>query len=249
MKQVIIGFCVLFIHLRSSLHPWLLPREAPARSHQAPVLCPPGVYLIESLDCQPLGPSAYLTRLAEFGLTFPLKPLAAQKRDPQLGYVPYQYAIMKEKSAKIYTSLEDAIAKSPPAAIIGQGELKYVSYLETVDSHGELFFHLRSGGWIAASDGIASRVSTPGSFPGALVFQATPPRSFGWILPLAAYVETKRTPGYTPEDYTGNQIPQYGLVQVYATKRVGEMDWYMIGPDEWIEQRMIGRVVSNPLTP
>jgi hypothetical protein len=187
--------------------------------------------------------------MAELGLTFPIKPLAASIRDPQLGWVPYQYAIMKENSASVYPTLDDAIGKSSAVGTIGHGELKYVSYIDTIDTHGELFFQLRSGGWIRASDGIASRVSVPTSFPNALEFKETPQRSFGWILPLAGEIETKRTPGYTPEDYTGHKIPQYGLVQIYATQRVGEMDWYMVGPDEWIEQRQVGRVLPNPTPP
>ncbi len=251
MKRFWIGWICLWLvsHSFTPAALVLAQEEAPARDRRPAVLCSPGIYLIDSAGCQPLGPSEYLTRMAESGVVFPLKPLAAQKRDPQLAYVPYQYAIMKEKSANVYATLDDAIARSSPVAVIGQGELKYVSYIETVDQKGELYFHLRSGGWIAASDGIASRVSVPTSFPGALVFQETPLHSFGWVLPLAGEIETKRTPGYTPEDYTGHKIPQYGLVQIYATRRVGEMDWYMVGPDEWVEQRLIGRVVPNPTPP
>jgi hypothetical protein len=38
-------------------------------------------------------------------------------------------------------------------------------------------------------------------------------------------------------------------VQVYATEEVDGTEWYMVGPDEWIEQRMIGRVLPNPKPP
>jgi hypothetical protein len=234
-----------------------LPAPIPASAQEAgpakpagpKALCPPGVYLVEAQDCLPLGPSAYLTRMARQGLTFPIKPFNATHRDPQLAWVPYQYAIMKEKSASVYATLDDAAAKSAPVGVIGAGELKYVSYIQTVERKGELYFQLRSGGWIAATDGISSRVSLPGSFQGALEFKETPQQTFGWVLPLTTFVETKRTPGYTPEDYTGHQLAQYELVQVYASEKVGDMEWYMVGPDEWVEGRMIARVIPNPTPP
>ncbi len=229
--------------------PAIAQDEEPKIPNQANALCPPGIYLTEAPDCLPLGPSAYLTRMARQGLVFPVKPFTATRRDAQLGIVPYLYAIMKEKAASVYATLDDAVAKASPVAVIGAGKLKYVSYTETVEKHGELYFHLRAGGWIAATDGISSRVSTPGSFQGALVFREMPTQTFGWILPLAPFVETKRTPGYTPDDYTGHQLAQYALVQVYDVKRVGEMDWYMVGPDEWVEQRTVGRVIPNATPP
>ncbi len=251
MKRVQAVF--LFLMVVSLSFPYPTPAiaqdEQPKIPNRATALCPPGVYINEPLDCLPLGPSEYLTRMARQGLVFPMKPFAATRRDPQLGTVPYLYAIMKEKSASVYATLEDAVAKASPVGVIGAGKLKYVSYIETVEKHGELYFHLRSGGWIIASDGISSRVSAPGSFQGALVFQETPSISFGWILPLAPSVETKRIPGYTPEDYTGHQIAQYALVRIYDVKRVGEMDWYMVGPDEWVEQRTVGRVIPNTTPP
>jgi hypothetical protein len=250
MKRILRVF--LFLIVLSMVFPYssqAFAQDEPEKENRAIALCPPGVYLGETTDCLPLGPSEYLTRMARQGLVFPLKPLAGEPRDPQLSLVPYRYAIMKTKAASVYATLDDAVAKSSPVAVIGAGDLKYVSYIETQESHGELYFHLRSGGWIAATDGISSRVSTPTSFPGALEFQETPTRTFGWILPLAPFVETKRTPGYTPQDFTGHQIAQYALVQIYDVKRVGDMDWYMVGPDEWVEQRTVGRVIPNPTPP
>ena len=45
------------------------------------VLCLPGVYLQSPGDCTPVGPSDYLTRLAEVGFNFPPSPLPATQPD------------------------------------------------------------------------------------------------------------------------------------------------------------------------
>lgn len=212
-------------------------------------LCTPGIYLAQAGNCLPLGPSAYLTRMAKLGIIFPLRPMRISRIDPQLSYIPYQYAEMQTGPARVYATIEDASAKSSPVNIIGSGNLKYISYISTTEYHGELYFELRSGGWMSASEGIAQRVSLPSGFPGGLVFSQTPERSFGWVIPIDTSVETKRTAGFENTDYTGHKIPQYQVVTVYAVKQIGEEDWDLIGPDEWVEGRRIGRVIPNPVPP
>jgi hypothetical protein len=249
MRKATISLLILIILALVTVQPARVSAQSTPALPKETALCPPGVYLSGQADCLPLGPSDYLTRMAQLGITFPLMPLAASKRDPQLGIVPYQYAIMKVQEAAVYPTLDDAANKSSAVRVIGAGKLKYVSYIETVEKNGELYFHLRDGGWIAANDGISSRVSVPASFSGALIFQTTPVRSFGWILPLAPSVETKRTPGFATKDPTGHQIAQYDLVQVYAVQKVGEEEWLMVGPDEWLEGRVVGRVIPNTTPP
>lgn len=212
-------------------------------------LCLPGVYLNQTTDCLPLGPSEYLTRMAKSGINFPLVPLAARSIDPKLGSVPYLYAEMKDGAASVYGTLEDAVAKKNSVNQIGPGKLKYVSYTNIETVGGQLYFQLRSGEWIAASDGISQRVSLPSSFRGGLEFTQTPLNSFGWIVPLEYEVESKRSPGVKVKDYTGHKYLQYQIVQVYATQKVGDADWYLIGPDEWMEGRRIGRVNPNTTPP
>lgn len=213
------------------------------------VLCLPGIYFSPQDGCTPSGPSSYLTEMARKGIVLPLRPLPAVRRDPILSFVPYQYAAMKTGSAGVYPTLDDAIAGSSPAWVIGDGDLKFVSYIDMREVEGELFFQLRSGGWMRASEGISSRVSISNRFPGGLEFQHTPLNSFGWILPFSTSVETKRTPGRQENDYTGRQILQYEVVRIYSVERVGEEDWYLVNPDEWLEQRQVARVIPDATPP
>jgi hypothetical protein len=63
----------------------------PSEPDSGSVVCEPGVYLAKPDDCLPLGPSAYLTQLAQAGLTIPPRPLPASKPDPSLTHLPYFY--------------------------------------------------------------------------------------------------------------------------------------------------------------
>jgi hypothetical protein len=104
------------------------------------------------------------------------------------------------------------------------------------------------GGWMTAND--VSRVGAPSYFQG-LEFDHTPKNSFGWIL---YPVDSKQTPGFQKDDYTGHQLQRYDVVQVYSVKHIDDMDWYMIGADEWIPekqdyQRYIGRVIPAEKPP
>lgn len=220
-------------------------------SSAASALCMPGIYPESPGDCLPLGPSAYLTDLAHQGITLPMRPLPAAKPDPMLTYLPYAYALLKDSGGKVYATLENALDGVSPVRVIQPGEgLKFISYIDAVDANGSGkpdAFQLKAGGWVSKND-VATRWSAMPRFQG-VEFQRTPPNQFGWVNAINASIETKRTPGYAANDYTGRSLPQYSVVQVFAEQRVGEMDWYLVGPDEWVEGRFVGRVIPNTTPP
>jgi hypothetical protein len=224
---------------------------AAAAEGDAPVLCLPGVYLTQPADCTPAGPSAYLTSMAQQGLRLPLRALPATPADPTLPYSPFQYARLKDGvDVPLYASLDDAAAGRNPTMYIEGGELRYVSYIDTSDTDNSGkpdFFFLRTGVWISAQD-VAQRESALIRFQG-LSFHDTPRNSFGWIIPLQSYTETKRTPGYAQDDYTGHELVEYSVIQVYAQQEVNGEVWYMIGPDEWVEERKLGIVTPSTTPP
>ncbi len=169
--------------------------QADENSQPRKTLCLPGIYLSNPGNCSPLGPSDYLARLARQGIFLPLRPLEASPVDPQLAYIPYQYAQMKSGAVNIYPSLDAAISRQGAIDTIIEGNLKYMTYIDTQEREGEIYFEMRSGNWVVASQGISQRVSLPSAFHGGLIFQQTPKNSFGWIIPLQASVPSKRTPG------------------------------------------------------
>jgi lipoprotein-anchoring transpeptidase ErfK/SrfK len=98
------------------------------------------------------------------------------------------------------------------------------------------------GSWMRAAD--LSRIGVLPLFQG-MEFDNTPITDFGWVLTFFAQnpqVETKRTPGYQGNDYTGNLYNLYDPVQVFAEEQIDEEVWYMIGPDEWLPKKQLARV-------
>jgi hypothetical protein len=220
--------------------------QATQPNRNASVLCAPGIYLSDPGDCLPLGPSTYLTSMGEKGLTFPARPLLASKPDSSLTLMPYSYAVLHD-SAALYRSLDEARAGGTPARIMNSLGLKFISYVDLAYAEGKekpSFYQLKSGEW---TPDVASRWSGVLSFQG-LEFDDTPQQTFGWINAINSVIETKRTPGYQ-NDYTGQFRYQYEVVQTYDVQEAGGMEWYLVGPDEWIEGRFIGRVYPNSTPP
>ena len=85
------------------------------------VLCVPGAINSRNANCANLGPSAYLSRMADMGLTFPLNSMTGQNPDPSLTYVDIRYGEVTRINAKVYASLEDAIKNGEVSAPVVLG--------------------------------------------------------------------------------------------------------------------------------
>ncbi len=242
---------MLSVLIWSAVMPNPLPVSAADQTRKpqnhSTVLCLPGVYLASPTDCLPLGPSDYLTRMASMGITFPLQPLPATQVDLSLGVVPYAYVRLSEESNPVYANLDDAHVGTHPVRTIDPGKLKFVTYTEPEPTTGNAkphFFRLNTGEWVAGG----SRWSPYNRFSG-LIFQQTPVNSFGWVLPFKEGVQSKQTPGLKVNDYTSHKLKQYEIVQIYSIQKIGSVNWYMIGPDEWVDETTVGRVMINTTPP
>jgi len=213
------------------------------------VVCIPGVYMENPGNCTPVGPSTYLTQMAEKGVTFPLTALPANKPDPGLTVVNTKYGQVRTRNAPVYGSLEDAMSGNKGNAVQRiDSSFAYISYADESNVDGRRFYMVDQGLWMTAND--VSRLGSVPLFQG-LTFDRTPDRPFGWILAYLSPgpVETKRTPGYATKDYTGHGLQNHSVVQVYSTQKVGGEDWYMVGPDEWVPHNVVARVIPNTIPP
>jgi len=207
------------------------------------ILCLPGTANFPGNNCTDLGPSAYITRMSDFGVTFPLRMDNGSAPDPSLTYVDIRYGEVTRENAKVYASLEDATKNG---AVVRRVDSPYsfISYYDEAVVDGKRYYMVDYGGWMTAND--ISRIGTPSLFQGR-AFTHTPERSFGWI---SFPIETRHSPGFDSDDYTGREVYRYQEVQIYSTVVVDGIEWYMIGPDEWIPekrdwQRIIGRVIPS----
>ena len=211
------------------------------------IICLPGTLSSSGNDCQNLGPSAYIFRMSDLGINFPLQVDNGTQPDQALTYVEMRYGEVTRENAKVYASLEDAVKNGAVVRRI-DSPYSFISYYDEAVVDGKRYYMVDYGGWMTAND--ISRIGTPSLFQGK-AFAQTPERSFGWI---AFPTEIKRSPGLGIDDYTGREVYRYDEVQIYSTLEVDGTEWYMIGPDEWIPekkkwQRIIGRVIPNTVPP
>jgi hypothetical protein len=205
-------------------------------------LCLPGPGLQYFSDCLRSGPAEYLKKMAGLGITFPLRPLPVRKADQNLIAVPYNYAQETSDNDQVYSSLEDAVRGEPVLRRIEPG-FDFVTYIDAAEVQGKRYYMIDPGIWMDGKD--LSRIGTTSSLQG-LRFQRTPKVQFGWI---RNQVESKRSPGYFPNDYTGQIFYRYEIVQIYDIKEINDERWYLIGPDLWIEGRQVSRVIPNTTPP
>ncbi len=234
---------------------FLLVSVSPAQAAEGPQprggdsVCLPGAYLNTTSDCLLSGPAQVLTNLAASGITFPVAPFPIQNPDINLNYVPTYYAQVRERNAPVFSTLEDAVeGKYNNAARYIDAAFSYISYPQDTLVDGARFYEVGTNAWMTANDVI--RV-TPPRFQG-YTFTSTPAQSFGWVLTYlspSGFAETKRTPGDELDDYTGHQLKNHELVWVYETTQIGDIEWYLVGPDEWLPQGVIARVLPNTTPP
>lgn len=208
----------------------------PSEPDSGSVICEPGVYLVEPADCQPLGPSTYLTDLARLGISIPPRPLPASKPDPNLTLLPYSYFHLDKDYVPVYSTPGEkgnGVQQFPPGFV-------YVSYTDRVDQGG-VYYLMQNGGWIP---GKGARVGEISNFQG-LQFTATPRNSFGWAF---EQIPVLNAPGYGAGK-TGQQIYPFQTVSIYSSQIVDNEEWDMIGPDQWVEGRKVARVIPNTTPP
>jgi hypothetical protein len=213
------------------------------------VLCLPGIYLLDGAECLPAGPAAYRTEMAQQGIVLPLAPLPARKPDFALTQVFTRYGLVRTPNAPVYGSVEDALKGNKKNAVRRiDSPFSYISYTEEAVVDGKRFYMIGPGEWMTAND--VSRIGSVPLFQG-LVFSRTPENAFGWVLSYLSNgpVITKRTPGYENQDYTTHVLSNLEVVQIYGETRIGEEDWYRVGPDEWVHQNVIARVLPNTTPP
>jgi hypothetical protein len=185
-------------------------------------------------------PAAAIHALAQMGMTFPPEPLALTTPPYDLFNIPFSYAKVSNEAVPLYGSLEDAqnnVVKKQMAA----GHIKYVSVSNKTTTDKGTYFQISTGDWINGD--VISRVGVP-YFQGYLIKQF-PSASFGWVLQDAPVY---RAPGYTSEQ-TGKVYHRLDMVMAYASQTVDNMEWVMVGQNEWIEHRFLARAINNPTPP
>jgi hypothetical protein len=205
-------------------------------------LCLPGdIESLNSQACLDLGPVARLKELSKVGITFPAQPLPVARPAYNYSYVPYIYAVVSNESVPLYNSVED-IQNSKPSKHLGASRIKYISIIDKISTDKGTFYRTAEEEWISAD--VVSKVGVT-YFQGYL-FTENPPLPFGWILTsdTISFVSPDAGAAATDKHYN-----RYDVFRVYESKTVNDIEWVMIGVNEWIEHKYISRVVPNYTRP
>jgi len=212
----------------------------PPQSYEGLPLCEPGVYLIDPIDCLPMGPSMLLTKWAKQGMTLPSRPLPATHPDPSYTLLDKKYAklnIQPGTQAAWYPNLESAIAGWGALSTLPPGETFYISYKDVTYYENNPYLTNERGEWIRASP------TTYSNFQGLLFFQQ-PANDFGWVLDN---LNPHKAPSINAP-LSPVSLSKYEVVQVYDQTEAEGTTWYMISPGQWIDRTKM-RVISPAQTP
>lgn len=236
---------LLFLGVFYALPAWLGTAEAAAPSPNpgpgADYLCTSRIQLRFGALCPANGPASALAAQARDNQGADL-PLPTMSLDPNLGLLPYTYLrISSDHATATYSSEGDAREGKHSSGQIEAG-FDYVSYLECSIKKGKAVFLLSSGVYMRGGSD-CGQIATS-DFHG-LAFYRTPERPFGWVL---GGTYTAPGPGET-QTQTQHWVTKYQVVQIYDSAEAGGTTWYEIGPGEWLEARLIGKVVPDTARP
>lgn len=111
------------------------------------------------------------------------------------------------------------------------------NFVNVLDTSVDGWVQIEGGEWMLASD---VRYVAPSYFTGVKVLDGLQNR-FAWVLGL---MYTSAYPGGPQDPDNGRLIHRYDRINIFAEAYDEEgWRWYMVGPNQWIEQRL----VSKPL--
>jgi hypothetical protein len=199
-------------------------------------VCVPQLQIERPELCPDLGPGAYAHQLASARLpdSIPALPLGSLKRYQPV--VDLTYARVVTPRAPLFASPEDALAGNVRRDL-GAGFI-FVNVVEAAQQGDQVFYKIRGGDYLRAAD---VSVVEPTGFQG-LLFTQNPAYPVGWIV---SNVRPSPRPGAAPPR-PGGALRRGQVVQIFAAQKVGEWDWYLVGPQQWVEQRKLSKLTLNP---
>ncbi|MDX1600788.1 MAG: L,D-transpeptidase, partial [Anaerolineales bacterium] len=191
--------------------------------------------------CSQLGPSAEAIREREQDAISSM-PLPTRSIDPDLSYLPFNYIrLSSEDPTWLYPTPQDARDGTNAYRALEPG-FDFVSWIDCQIVDGKAIYMIEPGVYVRGGSD-CSQIGTS-NFHG-LRFYRTPKRDFAWVL---GGTYTSRQPGPAAPQ-TNHWVNRYELVYIHDQQQVGDFVWYRIGPDEWIEQRLVAVVRPDGTKP
>ena len=112
------------------------------------------------------------------------------------------------------------------------------NFVHAVDLSVEGWLQIVDGRWLRQDD---ARWTQPSFFKGVTLTEDVE-LPFAWVLDMSS-IPVSRYPGGPQDAETGRFLRRYERVNIFATAHDEEgWRWYMIGPNQWVEQRFVAKV-------
>jgi hypothetical protein len=233
-----LGLVVVFITASLGVTTTVRGAETPATwplPSLADDLCVPSAQLTGTAHCAPYGPGTFTAQYAAAVIpkTIPLLPDDRLPRPAKV--VELDYARVLTPDAPVFASPEDAITGAA-AGTLGKGFV-FVNIVRAEQIGEQVVYRIRTGQYVRATD---VKQVEPSEWQG-VPLQVKPKYPVGWIVKT---VRPSPMPGVkTPRE--GERVWRNQMIQIFASVRVGKWEWYLIGPGQWVEQRVVSVITFN----
>ncbi len=215
------------------------PGEPRVRAVPARYICVPNLVWRNPELCPTYGPGTTAYRLASIRLPDPLPelPVLELPHDEDDDLVPHVYAYVRTLPLNVYRHPMEAAMGLPPVRTMLSGDW-WVSVDGLVEYEGQQWYQINEEEFVPAD---ALALANPSRFQGVYLTEQ-PQRPFAWI---NRWVQPSVVPQGAPN--TGVEpLQRYQLVTIFAEERRGNAIWYLVGPDQWVEQSNVSRVDVDP---
>ncbi len=211
------------------------PQARPAHARYA---CVPSLIWSHPELCPTYGPGTTAYRIASIRLPDPLPELPTlelPQRDDDV--MPRTYAYVKTLPLNVYAHPMEAAMGLPPVRSMLSGDW-WVSVDELVEYEGQQWYQINANEYVTAT---ALSLAGPSHFQGIYLTEQ-PQHPFAWI---NRWVQ----PSVLPQGAINEAVEafnRYQIVTLFAEEQRGSEIWYLVGPDQWVEQENVSRVDVDP---
>lgn len=157
---------------------------------------------------------------------------------PDVEPIPYDLGVIAGQDFVSFETDEVLLYNAPNGEAVGSlpaGRSGYFHVLQIADTWAEI----RPSRWASLEN---AHFATPSTFTGVTIQHMDMP--FAW----AIYDHcTSLTPGGTRNCQQSGSFNRYDLMNIYATVTVDELDWHLVGPQQWTVQTNLS--IVHPTSP
>jgi hypothetical protein len=202
-------------------------------------VCVPHLIWQDPSLCPDRGPGTTAYRISSINLPDPLPELPVlelpDEEDEEL--LPHRYAHVNKLPLNVYRHPMEAAEGLPPVRTMISGDW-WVSVEGMVDYEGEQWYQINPEEYVPA---YALSLAAPSRFQGVYLTEQ-PQHPFAWI---NRWTQVSVVP-QGPINEAVAPLQRYQRVTLFAEEHRGEEIWYLLGPDQWIEQSNVSRVDVSP---